>query len=117
MTFGANLTITGASGLINTGSVAFDNLATITADPTAMGLGLTSGTITLAGTKWTNHGTIGAQNGGTLSLDGFRWSNSGTIALNTSNATVILGGTITTSDLGTFTRRAAPAEPPGSRLR
>ncbi len=105
VTFGANLTITGAGGTINTGGFGFDNLGTITADPTAMGLGLASGTITLDGTRWTNHGIIGAQNGGTLLLNGSLWSNSGgTIALNTSNATIILNGTVTTADLGTFTR-------------
>src|SRR5260370_32496311 len=39
VTLGANLTITGAAGLVNS-TVAFDNMGTITADPTALGLGL-----------------------------------------------------------------------------
>src|SRR5262249_23484570 len=85
--------------------VAFDNRGTITADPTALGLGQAAGTITLTGVGWTNHGKIGADNGGTLSLAG-AWSNhsgtSGTIALNT--APLTLGGSFTTGGLGTITR-------------
>ena len=68
LTFGPNLTITGATGLINTTSVAFNNLGTIAADPAAVGL--VNGTITLSGTNWTNSGAINAKNGGTLHAQG-----------------------------------------------
>src|SRR5262249_6498193 len=70
LTLGPNLTVTGASGSINSQSVAFDNQGKIIADPAALGLGLTAGTITLTGTGWTNHGTIAAQNGGTILAQG-----------------------------------------------
>src|SRR5439155_26549695 len=71
LTLGPNLTITGASGIIDSlGAVGIDNQGAIIADPAAQGLGLTSGTITVNGAGWTNHGAMGAQNGGTLTLNG-----------------------------------------------
>src|SRR5205807_3066856 len=73
VTLGANLTVTGASGKVNTTSVPFDIQGTVVADPTAMGLGQVSGTIILntdGATGWTNHGTIVAQNGGTIRAQG-----------------------------------------------
>ena len=88
-TLGSHLTITGAIATISS-AVAFDNQATIVADPTAQGLGQTSGTITLSGVNWTNEGTIGAANGGTAALSG-SWHNGGTISTS-ANGTVNLGG-------------------------
>ena len=84
LTLGPNLTITGAAGLINSGTVAFHNQGTIIADPQAVGL--TFGTIILNGTGWTNDAAIGAQpagilgarNGGTLNLAG-TFTNNGAI--------------------------------------
>ena len=58
-TLGSHLTITGTITTISS-PVAFDNQATIVADPTAQGLGQTSGTTALSGVNWTNEGTIGA---------------------------------------------------------
>ena len=88
-TLGSHLTITGAIASISS-PVAFDNQATIVADPTAQGLGQTSGTITLSGVNWTNEGAIGAANGGTAALSG-SWHNGGTISTS-ANGTVNLGG-------------------------
>src|SRR5205085_11568250 len=70
LTLSPNLTITGATGTIDSQLVAFDNQGAIIADPTAQGLGLASGNIVLTGANWSNHGTIGAQNGGTLTAQG-----------------------------------------------
>jgi hypothetical protein len=62
---------TSASGQIFS-NVAFDNRATIIADPTALGLGQPAGTITLNGTGWSNDGSIAAEHGGTIVLQGTR---------------------------------------------
>ena len=70
LTLGANLTVTGAAGIIDSGTGAFDNLGTIIADPKATAATLTSGTFILNGTAWMNHGTIQAQNGGTILAEG-----------------------------------------------
>src|SRR5439155_1650490 len=103
LTLGPNLTITGASGIIDSlGAVGIDNQGAIIADPAAQGLGLTSGTITVNGAGWTNHGAMGAQNGGTLTLNGSNWTNNGTI--NNNQSTINVGGSVTTAGLGTFTR-------------
>ncbi len=101
LTLGPNLTVTGAAGTISGGSAAFDNQGTITADPTASGTNPYQTTMTLTGTNWVNHGTIGVQNGGTLNFAG-SWSNSGTI--NNNQSTLNLGGSFSTAGLGTFTR-------------
>jgi hypothetical protein len=103
---GANLTVTGASGQI-TSNVAFDNQGTITADPTAMGLGQTSGTFTLSGTNWTNDGTIQAQNGGSLSLDG---TSSATAPAWTNNS----GHMISVSGTGSLTLHASGSPTPNA---
>jgi hypothetical protein len=100
LTLGANLTVTGASGKVEMGGATFDNLGKILEDPNATGGSLFSKTMTLNGTGWTNHGTLGAQNGGSLSLAG-SWSNSGTVS--DDQSTVNLGGSFTTAGLGTFT--------------
>ena len=68
LTLGANLTIDGTAGGINSGSQAFDNKGTITADPKV--LGTAAGTLTLNGTKWTNAGTIQVQHGDTIVAKG-----------------------------------------------
>jgi hypothetical protein len=99
LTLGQNLTIIGAAGQINTGAAPFDNQGTITADPTVTGPGIFNNFISLTGTNWTNHGTIGARNGGAVNLLG-SWSNSGTID---NLATVNFGGSFTTAGLGTVT--------------
>ncbi|HZY84698.1 MAG TPA: hypothetical protein VFE78_07695, partial [Gemmataceae bacterium] len=103
LTLGANLTVTGASGKVEIGAATFDNLGKVIEDPSATGGSPFSTTMTLSGTNWTNHGTLGAQNGGTLSLAG-TWSNAGTVSDNLS--TVNLGGSFTTAGLGTFTAAA-----------
>jgi hypothetical protein len=100
LTLGPNLTINGAAGKIDTGAAPFDNQGKIIADPSATGPNPVQTTINLSGTGWTNHGTLGAQNGGTLSLAG-SWSNLGTV--NDNLSTVNLGGSFTTAGLGTFT--------------
>jgi hypothetical protein len=118
LTLGANLTINGTAGDINTGSQAFINKGTITADPKVRGTA--AGIISLNGTNWTNTGTIAVQNsdtiyaGGTISnlsantLTGGTWkvfanstlmldtANSGSSAtlnnLNANAATLVLDG-------------------------
>jgi hypothetical protein len=96
LTLGANLTINGTAGGINTGTQAFDNKGTITADPTV--LGTAAGTITLNGTNWTNDGTIQALQGDSLTLNGTASSSPATHAwTNDASHTVAIsgGGTLT----------------------
>ncbi len=125
LTIGANLTINGTTGSINSGSQAFDNKGTITADPTI--LGTAAGTITLTGTNWTNDGTIQAQKGDNLTLTGtaasspatHAWTNDAghTIAI-TGGGTLTLGsnGAATTADntawlnLGTISSNASTVD-------
>jgi hypothetical protein len=103
VTFGANLTVTGAAGQINTSLAAFDIEGTVAADPAAMGLGQTSGTITLNGTNWTNNGTILAQNGGIIQAQGTVSNfSSGTLTggaweVFTNSSLELIGGNITTN--------------------
>jgi RHS repeat-associated protein len=94
LTLAPGFLILGQNGQIN-GS--FVNQGTITADTAG-------GTITLVGT-WSNSGSLEALNGGTLTLGSSAqdtWSNTGTITQ--TNATLNLGGTVTTAGLGTITR-------------
>src|SRR5262249_3772925 len=68
LTLGSHLRIDGTAGSISGGSQAFDNQATIIADPTIL---VTSpGTFSLSGTHWVNHGTIQADHGATIPAGG-----------------------------------------------
>ena len=113
LTIGPDLTVSGA-GQLGWGGASMVNQATVLADGSG---------ITLAGTGWSNEGTIEAQNGGSLTLLGTGWSNSGSGTLQisgggamtlqgtysnsgtmtVSGSTLNLGGSFTNADLGTFT--------------
>src|SRR5262249_36348892 len=67
VTFGPNLTVTGATGSFQF-TTSFDIPGTITAHPTSVGQ--SSGTLPPPGANWTNHGTISAQSGGNFLLTG-----------------------------------------------
>src|SRR5262249_7152500 len=92
LTFGPNLTVTGATGRIFS-SAGFDLQGAVTADPST--LGLASGTIELDGSNWVNHGAISAQNGGNLNVFG-RTSTTSPAFTNAPGHTIsITGGSLT----------------------
>src|SRR5262249_25950858 len=106
LTIGPNLTITGAAGRIDTGTVPFDNQGAIIADPTATGPNPFQTLVILNGTNWTNHGTIQAQNGGLVKAQGTVANFSGGTLTDGNwnvfaNSTLrLLGGNITTNAAG-----------------
>ena len=125
LTLGANLTVNGTAGQINSGNEPFDNKGTITADPNV--LSTAAGTITLGGTNWTNDGTIQAQNGDNLTLTGtavaspaaHAWTNhaghtiaitgGGTLTLESSNAATTADNTAWLN-LGTLSSNASTVD-------
>jgi len=105
LTLGSHLMISGTAGFI-AASNAFDNQATITADPTI--LGTAAGTFTLSGANWVNHGTIQAGHGDSLTLSG----QSSASAPGWTNAA---GQTISISGAGSLTLGAGgPADADGT---
>ena len=100
LTLGPNLTLYQAGALAGIGSAADQANDAIVAYGT-INATVAGGTFTIAGSSFTNHGSIAVSNGDTLALDGANFENAGSISL--TNAALALGGSLTLAGLGNVT--------------
>lgn len=112
LTIGAGATVRGGNGRLGgqqlaTGTNTIINQGQIIADSTV-------GALVVSPSVFVNQGQMSVTSNGTLTIGAGTWSNTGTIALGT--GTLNLGGSVSTSDLGTITRTGGTLNLTGTLL-